>query len=678
MAAVDVNPVAYAEEIRKRIDRLGQIDERAMRATITATKELARQVNEHLLALAAKGEDTRAAGGPSYEYRHYQSIQAALKADVAEWQAKIAGGADAATRDAFGLGAAHPAALMAGVTPATFPDQMRVAREVTADLVKGLGKDAHGQLDRLLRQGAAGALDMRQLRQRMMPMLAVPSRPQERFGGLAYQAARIIRTENGRAFELANELQADAVVKGSPDDGWQTVWLHSGQASRKAKKGGGSRKAHVALHGTAVDRGDTFNVNGKRGAHPMDPELPAEEVVNCRCTSVLWNKAWGPFDAPFPPGSDRAAPGYTDEPAKARVPLSDAEVQKARAVLADSSMMQGAFYLQELAPDFAAYPEKEIALLLGETSTPGVFPGKATADLFMGGAEAQAALARLASGEFSRLLAAAEGRAASPKLADSLAAEREAVREMDQGVPVTEAWKAAHHHRLPPPSVARGMEFLEAWAREGDPPEERGNPGMARALDFVPGAHAPAKMVSLRQLADIAREAGAPVFMRGIAGRQYAPGTFSGPRLYAGSGIYGHGTYSAHSTEDNPFSAVDTARLYAGKQEESAVFRFTAAPGAKIGRLDDIRVDREAWTTAIYKELDRVMEDPTTTDARRRHVHRLKWAVGMIDEGTFAVLSGYDGYLVTSQPYFVMLTRRNMIAARRFTDKLGEILEGET
>lgn len=87
------------------------------------------------------------------------------------------------------------------------------------------------------------------------------------------RATAIARTEvisayNGAAVQGAATLPAD-VVAGQE-------WI----ATRDSR----TREAHAAADGQIVAVGTAFTVDGSRAAYPGDPNLPASQTVNCRCT----------------------------------------------------------------------------------------------------------------------------------------------------------------------------------------------------------------------------------------------------------------------------------------------------------------------------------------------------------------------------------------------------------
>ena len=88
-----------------------------------------------------------------------------------------------------------------------------------------------------------------------------------------WRALRIARTEVGTA-SSAGSLSGIRAL-GMPFD---KVWIAAGPA-----RSGKERQEHQALHKTAIDGDELFNVGGGMEG-PHDPAGGADQVVNCRCT----------------------------------------------------------------------------------------------------------------------------------------------------------------------------------------------------------------------------------------------------------------------------------------------------------------------------------------------------------------------------------------------------------
>jgi hypothetical protein len=83
-----------------------------------------------------------------------------------------------------------------------------------------------------------------------------------------WQAKRFSLTETGIASELA---QAE-------------TYRRNGVGSKRWNiQDVNTRDAHLALSGVVIAMADQFDVGGFEGDHPLDPKLPASELVNCHC-----------------------------------------------------------------------------------------------------------------------------------------------------------------------------------------------------------------------------------------------------------------------------------------------------------------------------------------------------------------------------------------------------------
>jgi len=102
-------------------------------------------------------------------------------------------------------------------------------------------------------------------------------RIQEALGDIGkVRAAAIARTETTQAFNAGHQaaydgLAADGLISGK-------TWLAAPDQD--------TRETHAALDGVTVGPGEDFDVGGNPAPYPGHWGLPAEERVNCRCTTV--------------------------------------------------------------------------------------------------------------------------------------------------------------------------------------------------------------------------------------------------------------------------------------------------------------------------------------------------------------------------------------------------------
>lgn len=84
-----------------------------------------------------------------------------------------------------------------------------------------------------------------------------------------WEAKRFSLTETGIAAELG---QLETYKRnGVQRKQWNTLEQDS------------SRASHLELNGVAVGIDESFDVGGSAASHPLDPRLPAAELINCHC-----------------------------------------------------------------------------------------------------------------------------------------------------------------------------------------------------------------------------------------------------------------------------------------------------------------------------------------------------------------------------------------------------------
>lgn len=90
---------------------------------------------------------------------------------------------------------------------------------------------------------------------------------------VGWQALRIIRTEGQRAINTAQtDLYTKAKAQGIEGN---EIW--------DATLDGRTRKTHQAADGQKKNDEGYFIIGGYKALYPVDPNLPAEESINCRC-----------------------------------------------------------------------------------------------------------------------------------------------------------------------------------------------------------------------------------------------------------------------------------------------------------------------------------------------------------------------------------------------------------
>jgi SPP1 gp7 family putative phage head morphogenesis protein len=100
---------------------------------------------------------------------------------------------------------------------------------------------------------------------------------QESMAGVSKaRAAAIARTESTAAFGAGHQAAYDGLAAAGDDV--KKEWL--------AVVDNDTRQSHEDLDGKTVDHDKDFDVGGSAAPYPGHPSLPAEQRVNCRCTTA--------------------------------------------------------------------------------------------------------------------------------------------------------------------------------------------------------------------------------------------------------------------------------------------------------------------------------------------------------------------------------------------------------
>jgi hypothetical protein len=106
---------------------------------------------------------------------------------------------------------------------------------------------------------------------------------------IAYKALRIVRTEGQRAI---NNGQYDLYLKAEQQgiEG-EEIW----DATLGAKPGRTRRHDHQIMDGTAKEKDGYFHLpNGEKALYPLDPNLSAEQSINCACRARFQVDGYAP------------------------------------------------------------------------------------------------------------------------------------------------------------------------------------------------------------------------------------------------------------------------------------------------------------------------------------------------------------------------------------------------
>lgn len=281
----------FADRMRAAQAKVDAAETATLKRMIADVRKLRGEVTSELARIAPKDAD-------GWRASHLKDVKAHLERVLGEWADAVTshvndGVTTAAETGRGALAAAAKGTAGEAVTAKATSDSFAVHRrqleqsyKYNADLVQGVADEAKDAIMSRLRRGVTGQKNPVEVMRDVQKYLDVPARPTAQFGGIAYQAERVVRTELGRMYQMANVASMDATAEAIGNDGLWTVWMHSGISK-------GARPSHVALDGERVPYGETFDVDGYAATGPHDPSLPAEHVVNCRCSSGMWSNAWG-------------------------------------------------------------------------------------------------------------------------------------------------------------------------------------------------------------------------------------------------------------------------------------------------------------------------------------------------------------------------------------------------
>ena len=163
------------------------------------------------------------------------------------------------------------AAEVDAMVPLLSDAQLLVLRDFSADLVTGLTRDTLGKVNNAVSLGVVGQRSPYETMREVDRILGI-----EKVKGVTARAEKIARTEVGRAQSIARQLRMEQIAQRVPE--LRKQW-HTGI---------NPREAHARADGQIRQVDEPFDIDGYEAMEPRDPGLPAEQVVNCNCTSEIY------------------------------------------------------------------------------------------------------------------------------------------------------------------------------------------------------------------------------------------------------------------------------------------------------------------------------------------------------------------------------------------------------
>jgi hypothetical protein len=229
---------------------------------------------------AAKAHQAVASAGTvsDWNLHHLQETERALREAAAQARVRMntvwAGDVNSVADDLYkSVNSPLGAAIGSPVgKPYQFSDRLTFLSEnYVPSLITNIGDETLTKITAMLRRGMMGGAGLSQAK--------LMSRMTELLGGNRARMRTVFRTEANRLHNLARTEHLDSLAQDYPMVGKRWVHRPSNQP----------RPAHSALHGVVIypKKGQRFNVNGFLAAGPHDPNLPAEESINCHCGVYL-------------------------------------------------------------------------------------------------------------------------------------------------------------------------------------------------------------------------------------------------------------------------------------------------------------------------------------------------------------------------------------------------------
>lgn len=195
-----------------------------------------------------------------------------LRTLLTGWQREVEKNITPAMLAAYRKAAAFTIGRLPGDLPAVFGPNVRDVRAAAwfarmLNRLVGIGDTAYAEATDALRSSLEAGEGTAKAAERVRETLGVTLR----------RAATIARTEAAGAVNGADaSVSAELAAAGLPH---RVEWL--------ATEDHRTRHTHADADGQQIEPGQKFQVGGASLAYPGDPEGPASEVVNCRCTTLL-------------------------------------------------------------------------------------------------------------------------------------------------------------------------------------------------------------------------------------------------------------------------------------------------------------------------------------------------------------------------------------------------------
>jgi hypothetical protein len=273
---------AYSRKIAELVRQQRDLEKDTLRRMIMLLREMRAQIAADLLDAG------------SFDAYRLQQLSGNLGRLTADLERDLGRALGLGVQDAYSLGGRSvieplQAAGFRAVYYQPSQTQVGILMDYSADLVRGLTGNMLASLNTQLRLAALGQRTPFDAMQELTRILGTNGRSE--FGGVAYRAERIIRTDLQRAYNIASHTQQQQAAETIP--GLLKRWLHSGNSVHP-------RQDHIRIHyetlANPIPVGQAYS-NGMM--YPLDPAGSAKDTINCGCRQVTLHPEIGVIRGPL-------------------------------------------------------------------------------------------------------------------------------------------------------------------------------------------------------------------------------------------------------------------------------------------------------------------------------------------------------------------------------------------
>ena len=283
-------PIGAIQEQEKERRKYRKRLKDAFKKVDTTTKQGLEEAIRHLKRLG-KRVAAEMAVTKKYRAEHLKDLRNELKKHVEEFEKRLLEVTGKAQEKAFKMGAKSVLELPKAfkvkvVVPAVSEEQLKVAQSFTADMVTEVTNKVRERINTEVSQVALGVKKPIDAIRNLEKIIS-PVKTRVGYVGTAYRAETIVRTEANRVFGIGANERAKQVEKKNP--GLKKWWLTAGdERVRDTHFEAGIRYSEDK----AIPIDQPFRVGAATLDFPGDPAGLPEEVINCRCRSIVIHPEW--------------------------------------------------------------------------------------------------------------------------------------------------------------------------------------------------------------------------------------------------------------------------------------------------------------------------------------------------------------------------------------------------